>query len=618
MATTTSVPSEGSSPPERRAHTLGELVGARGARIHWGRAAAFLVALLVGDLWNVLQPLMGRFASAEWLVPYLIRTLVGDLVLAAAVVAGFRWIRNDVAAAFVASGIHTVATLLVSAAIDAARSSAAASSPSGSDLLWQAAYTLSFALLFVLALSSLIPRIRRPWLGLGVGAAVGQVAGVVVNLLISHLRTAEATISVAPWLSVAVLNVCSAALFAGAFWLGLRRTGLAPPAAGGRFRLQAPLAVWAALGLSLVGSMGLIQVIAGDSIRGDQWGKTTAILGALSLFSLTALASALRFEKAYLVLAGWLGMVSSAMGLALTVVVLLLDRPERTLWQLLAVAAMLASAAALGSLVLLTRGRTRGIDLLASATFWLLSLHAAISSVQVLSGEWRPTPGRLDGLVSIVAVVGLVVTPLLARHRRVRPSAGPDAGPAPTGGAIEVPMILASAASVALLGVMALLQVVGGIEFGDTETRLTALFASVALFSLTALASAACLRRGTVVGWGGVAASTVGLPMMVAAILSQPPDPTLVKAVGVAVTLAVSTALSSLILPLRGRSRAVDVLVWVTAAVLAASGLLIMVTIVHDGRAGPALAALLILTGVGLGTTPLLARLDRLQEAERG
>ncbi len=183
-------------------------------------------------------------------------------------------------------------------------------------------------------------------------------------------------------------------------------------------RLQRPLIIVAVVGIVLLGIVAILQVLARSRL-GETESKLLSILGALALFSLTALAASLRLEKDSFVFVGWIGIVASGLSLLLATVAILSRRPDLTLMKLLLSAVVLATTAALGSLVLLVHGRDRRLDLLALTTLSVLGVTAAIWIAYALSGEF-PRDGKPLGVLSILSWVGVGVTTLLARLQRLK------------------------------------------------------------------------------------------------------------------------------------------------------------------------------------------------------
>ena len=94
-------PAPPASPPPAAPPTapgLATLLGVGGPAIEWGAPAAFLVASILADLVFVLiVPLLRLEGPAPiWVW---ISAFIGDLLLTAAAVAGFRLVRNDAGAA---------------------------------------------------------------------------------------------------------------------------------------------------------------------------------------------------------------------------------------------------------------------------------------------------------------------------------------------------------------------------------------------------------------------------------------------------------------------------------------------------------------------------------------
>jgi hypothetical protein len=83
------------------------LLGVSGPAIEWGAGAAFLIASMLADLsFLLIVPLLhqqGMLPVWAW-----ISSLTADLLLTAAVVAGFLWVRNDAGAAALAAAGYTV------------------------------------------------------------------------------------------------------------------------------------------------------------------------------------------------------------------------------------------------------------------------------------------------------------------------------------------------------------------------------------------------------------------------------------------------------------------------------------------------------------------------------
>ena len=205
------------SRPAAPAPNLATLLGVGGPSIEWGAGLAFLVASILADLvFLVILPLLrhqGMPPPVSWGLSF-----SADLILTAAAVAAFRWIRNDAGAAAIAAAGYVVPQAVVRVVILQLLLHAFQGPPAF--LLYSLA--ANFLFLFILALA--VRWLRPTWLGLWLGATAGQIAASLVyrvgNFLYSRaFEQFSFPFSFGLW--DLIQDLLFAAVFAFAFWRGL-------------------------------------------------------------------------------------------------------------------------------------------------------------------------------------------------------------------------------------------------------------------------------------------------------------------------------------------------------------------------------------------------------------
>jgi hypothetical protein len=185
--------------------------------------------------------------------------------------------------------------------------------------------------------------------------------------------------------------------------------------------------------LSVASIIGVILVLAtGPPAVGIL--RLLGVIGLLGLFGLAALGCTIALDHGASAL-GWVGLAASAIGYLLSVILVLSSAPDETLAKVLAVVGNLASTVALASLLLLVRRRTRGIDVLIALTMVALTILYIFQIIQTFNEEALGA-GLIKGLgvVIILAFLGMIATPLLARLVALRhPVGAPDAAGSPPG-----------------------------------------------------------------------------------------------------------------------------------------------------------------------------------------
>jgi hypothetical protein len=196
---------------------LGTLLGVRTPQIEWAAGAAFLIASLLADLvFLLLIPLLrhqGTPSPASWGLSF-----SADVILTAAAVAAFRWIRNDAGAAAIAATGYALLQAVVRVVILQLLLHGFLGPP----VFLLYSLVANFLFLFILALA--VRWLRPTWLGLWLGATAGQIAASLAyrvgDFLYSrafdgfpHLFHIE--------LWDVVQELLFAAVFAFAFWGGL-------------------------------------------------------------------------------------------------------------------------------------------------------------------------------------------------------------------------------------------------------------------------------------------------------------------------------------------------------------------------------------------------------------
>lgn len=140
------------------------MLGVSGPAIEWGAGAAFLIASVLADLsFLLIVPLLhqqGMLPVWAW-----ISSFTADLLLTAAVVAGFLWVRNDAGAAALAAAAYTVLQTVNRVVLLQLILRGPHSPPFFIVYLWMANF------LFLLILALAVRWIQPTWLGLWIGAS---------------------------------------------------------------------------------------------------------------------------------------------------------------------------------------------------------------------------------------------------------------------------------------------------------------------------------------------------------------------------------------------------------------------------------------------------------------
>ena len=209
-----------------RGASLASLIGATGDAVRWPRVLAFFAAMTAADVVNFLiQAIRESSPGAAFFLRIFLTVLIGNVVVAAAALVAFRFIRQAVLASLVAATGYAVVMVPVRMATFGLFSSGSFTfslEPRGlvvafAGFLWQ--------LLFLLGLALLVPRIRPLALALGVGAGAGQVLAGLVNPLVWKMVEPNVVFSFRAQLVDAVFALINAGVFALAFWGGLLLSG---------------------------------------------------------------------------------------------------------------------------------------------------------------------------------------------------------------------------------------------------------------------------------------------------------------------------------------------------------------------------------------------------------
>jgi hypothetical protein len=204
-------------PAPTAARSLATLLGVRTPAIEWGAGAAFFAASAVADLvFLALAPLAQGdrpLPLSSWGL-----SLSADLLLTAAVVGVFRWIRNDAGAAALAATAYTAFQTPIRVLV--LRSLYPEYHWDPGVIVFSLVANFLFLLLLALAIRMLEPL----WLGLWLGATGGQLAASMVYLVASFVQMRmrggfEASFSIR-WQDIAT-DFAFATVFAFAFWGGL-------------------------------------------------------------------------------------------------------------------------------------------------------------------------------------------------------------------------------------------------------------------------------------------------------------------------------------------------------------------------------------------------------------
>lgn len=202
---------------------LGDLLGATGSSVCWGRLFAFFVAQVVADLVSMValpfvQPDSRAMPFAFW-VSNFTSAMLGNVMLTAVVLAAFRWIRNSILAATVAalaftlvmSPLRLVPALITNYIVEGWR-----------ELVFYESNRLIWAALFLLGMAVAVRWMKPVWLALLVGAAAGSVLTTAALDAVSVAVGGLSEPSLGKTLGQAAYGLVSALVFAAAFWGALQ------------------------------------------------------------------------------------------------------------------------------------------------------------------------------------------------------------------------------------------------------------------------------------------------------------------------------------------------------------------------------------------------------------
>ena len=171
--------------------------------------------------------------------------------------------------------------------------------------------------------------------------------------------------------------------------------------------------------LSAAALLGVALVAFGTRISSTQARVlgTAVAVGSASLLGMCSAAWYDRRERLWLP-AG--GLATSGLALLLTIVAIWGDPGGDGYWRALACAVIVAVAWALASLLLHFHGRADAVDTVVLVTIGLIAVFTAMVVIPLAVAWSGPQTGyvRAAGVVLILAVLGSVVTPILARASR--------------------------------------------------------------------------------------------------------------------------------------------------------------------------------------------------------
>ncbi|MGH2711775.1 MAG: hypothetical protein ACRDH9_11310 [Actinomycetota bacterium] len=177
-------------------------------------------------------------------------------------------------------------------------------------------------------------------------------------------------------------------------------------------RAAPAIALVASLGLSAL--VGLVALVSGDL---DETGwRVLATTISVAVFTGLGLASVIRLNRGSYVPLGIAGMVTSATGLVLSIVLIWADPAGDGFWRSWASASVSAALAAYASLVLLIRPSNRPVSIVMAIS----TVSLAVSWGIILIAIWADiadgdSVARLGGAFGILAVFGPLAAPLLNR-----------------------------------------------------------------------------------------------------------------------------------------------------------------------------------------------------------
>jgi hypothetical protein len=219
--------------------SLARLFGVGGGPIRWGCALAFYIALLVSD--PVVMVLNARLSYPVDELPRLLvdswlDNLVGidlhgwlwpstltlsPLIFTICALVALRFLRRVEAAALVGAFAYAALQLLVRSFLLSHHPLQSLLSPNFLLLSWS---RFAWAFLFLVGLRLGLRWVRPWWLGLAAGAAAADMVQDFVvrvgNALIQFDITYQVHFVLREELTRSLFAVCSAALFAGVFWIG--------------------------------------------------------------------------------------------------------------------------------------------------------------------------------------------------------------------------------------------------------------------------------------------------------------------------------------------------------------------------------------------------------------
>ena len=261
MVSNQRIPGLGSAYPGpaggRRTTGLAELLGVSGTNIGWLQLVSFLAAMAAADL-------IGFVRGGGFPLQAIAQLMIGNVVVTGFALLFFRFIRVEAAAAALTALAYAVVMAGVRMLLYGTMSW-------NERMLTVMLVGFAWQFLFLLGIVLGVRLIRPAWLGLGIGAAAGQVASGLVATTVWRMVESHMDFSFASEAQNALFNVLSAAVFAGVFWAGLHLSGYRE----GQAAADAP-----ATGAGLTGRLAEVQQAANFRMvrRLLRWGGVGSVV----------------------------------------------------------------------------------------------------------------------------------------------------------------------------------------------------------------------------------------------------------------------------------------------------------------------------------------------------
>jgi len=242
----------------RRTTGLAELLGVSGKNIGWLHLVAFFAGMAAADL-------IGFVRGGGFPLQVIAQLMIGNVVVTGFALLFFRFIRVE----FAAAALTALAYAVVMAGV---RMLLYSTTEWNERMLTVMLVGFAWQFLFLLGIVLGVRLIRPVWLGMGIGAAAGQVAAGLMATTVWRMVESHMDFSFASEAQNALFNVLSAAVFTGVFWAGLHLSGYREG--------QAAAADVPAMGAGLTGRLAEVQQAANFRMvrRLLRWGGVGSVV----------------------------------------------------------------------------------------------------------------------------------------------------------------------------------------------------------------------------------------------------------------------------------------------------------------------------------------------------